>query len=79
MSDSEHSNFGLPALIPRCDLKYRTFQPEVYDFVRQFAEAKGFNAISTDFADSLGYPRLSIVAPVESSYGPFVEMEDVQE
>ncbi|KAL0068189.1 hypothetical protein AAF712_004849 [Marasmius tenuissimus] len=79
LSDTECSALGLPLLLPSCDLKYRTFQPEVYDFVGRFLEAKGFNPTSTDFAESLGYPKLPInnLAGIESP-ATFVEMEDVQ-
>ncbi|KAK1219204.1 hypothetical protein PQX77_018080 [Marasmius sp. AFHP31] len=79
LSDLECSALGLPPLLSSCELKYRTFQPEVYDFVSQFSEAKGFNPMSTDLAESLGYPRLPMInsAGIDSR-ATFVEMEDVQ-
>ncbi|KAJ8079961.1 hypothetical protein PM082_016786 [Marasmius tenuissimus] len=49
------------------------WKPEVYDLVRQWQEAKGFDPATTDFARSMGYPIVEILPQNDGRFEGHVE------
>ncbi|KAJ8079984.1 hypothetical protein PM082_016810 [Marasmius tenuissimus] len=49
------------------------WKAEVYDLVRQWQEAQGFNTMTTDFARSMGLPILEILPQDGDRFKDFVE------
>ncbi|KAJ7232390.1 hypothetical protein C8J57DRAFT_173177 [Mycena rebaudengoi] len=62
MSDSEAQELGFPKLSKRIEVNARYWyrDPKVYDRLRRFHEAKGFNDSGHDVARHLGYPLLQL-------------------
>ncbi|KAL0568796.1 hypothetical protein V5O48_013179 [Marasmius crinis-equi] len=59
---------GLPSYTNHVLILSGTWKPEVYDFMRLWQIAKGFDPATTDFARSMGYPILEIMAADEGKF-----------
>ncbi|KAL0564392.1 hypothetical protein V5O48_017655 [Marasmius crinis-equi] len=77
MSDEQRVSLGLPRFIPTVNHDCCTWPVEVYDFMRQWQEAKGFDPTTTDFARSMGFPILEIIPPADGDH--FAECVEVNE
>ncbi|KAJ8080005.1 hypothetical protein PM082_016831 [Marasmius tenuissimus] len=62
MSDMQCIGLALPCFRPFVDWSPVSWKSEVYDFMRQWQVAKGFDPLTTDFARSMRYPVVDILA-----------------
>ncbi|KAK1223147.1 hypothetical protein PQX77_013983 [Marasmius sp. AFHP31] len=72
MPEAQRMEFGLPFFRNYADPPY-SWKAEIYDLVRQWQEAKGFDPTTTDFARSLGYPIIEILPQDNDRFETFVE------
>jgi hypothetical protein len=56
LSAEEVRNFGFPDINLKMSVTGLLWDSSVYDGIRQFHEAKGFNPFSQDVSIELGYP-----------------------
>ncbi|KAL0056695.1 hypothetical protein AAF712_016698 [Marasmius tenuissimus] len=62
MSDMQRIALALPRFRPFVDWSPVNWKSEVYDSMRQWQVAKGFDPLTTDFARSMRYPVVDILA-----------------
>ncbi|KAJ8079959.1 hypothetical protein PM082_016784 [Marasmius tenuissimus] len=77
MPETQRVALGLPLyyqnVIP---LELGQWKAEVYDLVRQWQEAKGFDPATTDFARSMGYPIVEILPQDDDRFESKVEVDE---
>ncbi|KAL0565960.1 hypothetical protein V5O48_016058 [Marasmius crinis-equi] len=61
MSEEQRISIGLPSYTSEFLSLCKRWPAEVYDFMRLWQEAKGFDPTTTDFARSMGYPILEVL------------------
>ncbi|KAK1219191.1 hypothetical protein PQX77_018101 [Marasmius sp. AFHP31] len=78
MSEAQHTALGLP-----CFYNYVTplgpdyWKAEIYDLVRQWQVAKGFDPTTTDFARSMGHPIVEILPQDDDRFNTYVENGEI--
>ncbi|KAK1227728.1 hypothetical protein PQX77_009281 [Marasmius sp. AFHP31] len=72
MPEAHRTALGLPCFQNYADPPHG-WKVEIYDLVRQWQEAKGFDPTTTDFARSLGYPIIEILPQDNDRFETFVE------
>ncbi|KAJ7223413.1 hypothetical protein GGX14DRAFT_330627, partial [Mycena pura] len=60
LSAEDAKNLGFPAIELKITAWGRSFDGSVYDGLREFHQAKGFNPDSQDVARHLGYPLYEV-------------------
>ncbi|KAJ8080106.1 hypothetical protein PM082_016934 [Marasmius tenuissimus] len=73
MSEAHHMALGLPCFRNSADLFQVSWKAEIYDLVRQWQEAKGFDPTTTDFARSMGHPIVEILPQDDNRFDTFVD------
>ncbi|KAL0571203.1 hypothetical protein V5O48_008453 [Marasmius crinis-equi] len=73
LSPEQSRALGLPSFTRDVLFPSACWKPEVYDLIRLWQKAKGFDPTTTDFARSMGYPILEVNAPDTSRFKDVVE------
>ncbi|KAK1227725.1 hypothetical protein PQX77_009276 [Marasmius sp. AFHP31] len=78
MSKAHYMALGLPCFdksISR-SIGPRVWKAEIYDLVRQWQEAKGYDPTTTDFVRSMGYPIVEILPQDINCFDTYVEDDE---
>ncbi|KAJ8079948.1 hypothetical protein PM082_016773 [Marasmius tenuissimus] len=61
ITGEERFSLRLPSFTSEVCANYAHWDTEIYDFMEQWQKAKGFNFVTTDYAESLGFPILKVI------------------
>ncbi|KAK1227724.1 hypothetical protein PQX77_009275 [Marasmius sp. AFHP31] len=75
MPEAHRMELDLPCF-RNCVDPPHSWKAEIYDLVRQWQEAKGFDPTTTDFARSLGYPIVEILPQDNDRFDAYVENDE---
>ncbi|KAK1234521.1 hypothetical protein PQX77_002275 [Marasmius sp. AFHP31] len=77
MSEAQHTALGLPCF-HKSDAPLATdcWKAEIYDLVRQWQVAKGFDPTTSDFARSMGHPIVEILPQDNDRFDTCVDVEN---
>ncbi|KAK7062770.1 hypothetical protein VNI00_000259 [Paramarasmius palmivorus] len=68
MSEDEHKLWGLPVLKPKkSGIRVQSWPAHVYKSLRAWQTARGFDPTTSYWAQTLGYPELTIVEPEDQA------------
>ncbi|KAL0058753.1 hypothetical protein AAF712_014561 [Marasmius tenuissimus] len=62
ITEEERTSLGLPSFSSEARVNYAYWDTDVYNFMEQWQEAKGFDYTTTDYAESLGIPVLEVIS-----------------